>query len=782
MGSILRSREGTWSEEYTINGRADLVKVSFNTSVAPRLLTVTTAESRVLTAEVDAAGRPTTISSPGQDDIDLIYGLGGRDSVIEQGSRGIRFGYDGLGRLTEVRDTLDRMTTFTHDNADRVRTQTLPGGLTITYGYDLNGNLDSLSTPASNVHLFSHTEIDQVKEYTPPDIGLPRHATTYTYNDDHQLTDVLRPDSVEVELDYDAYGRLEFVRMPRGSVQVAYDGSGRLSTISSPDTVTVTYEYDGDLVKSEAWTGAVTETVTVSYDRDFRIEEQTVGSDTVSFSYDQDGLQVRVRDLGFTRDASSGQLLESELDKIKTEHLYSASGELEAFRADSTAGTGGKIFGFAIDRDDVGRITEARDTVGTTARKREFEYDDAGRLYVVLEDADTLAAYWYDLNGNRVLAGVVSGTPSDTSTGTYDAQDRLTRWGADSLVYSGNGELLKWFSGSDSILYDYDELGNLLKVTPTTGDTVTYIVDGLGRRVGRKLNGILRRTWVYSDRLNIVAELDSLGTVVSRFVYGSQGHVPDYMVREGVEYRLVTDHLGSVRAVVRASDGHVQQRLRYGPWGEIEEDTNPGFQPFGYAGGQYDPVTGLVRFGARDYSAKWGRWLSKDKIGFRAGATNVYEYVSSDPINFFDQTGLARVKNNSGVPIVVSGNPGREDGKGRNRYAVVPADGLIYGVDRPLRTFETVEEARAYRDGLSTSQSSGRCPPTSPSGPLLYDVDYYHQDDGSPVKIIGDDKGPTYTLVWHPPLLEIREEKLGTFDYLAALAREMMRRAQFWRR
>ena len=37
-------------------------------------------------------------------------------------------------------------------------------------------------------------------------------------------------------------------------------------------------------------------------------------------------------------------------------------------------------------------------------------------------------------------------------------------------------------------------------------------------------------------------------------------------------------------------------------------DTNPGFQPFGFAGGIYDLHTGLVRFGARDYYPEAGRW------------------------------------------------------------------------------------------------------------------------------------------------------------------------------
>jgi RHS repeat-associated protein len=67
-------------------------------------------------------------------------------------------------------------------------------------------------------------------------------------------------------------------------------------------------------------------------------------------------------------------------------------------------------------------------------------------------------------------------------------------------------------------------------------------------------------------------------------------------------------------------------------------DSNPGFQPFGYAGGIYDDATGLVRFGARDYDAETGRWLSKDPVGFKGGL-NLYGYADNDPINHMDLSG-----------------------------------------------------------------------------------------------------------------------------------------------
>jgi RHS repeat-associated protein len=73
-------------------------------------------------------------------------------------------------------------------------------------------------------------------------------------------------------------------------------------------------------------------------------------------------------------------------------------------------------------------------------------------------------------------------------------------------------------------------------------------------------------------------------------------------------------------------------------------DTNPGFQPFGFAGGLYDTDTGLVRFGARDYDAVTGRWTAKDPILFGGGTTNLYEYADNNPVNRKDPTGLATLR------------------------------------------------------------------------------------------------------------------------------------------
>jgi RHS repeat-associated protein len=74
----------------------------------------------------------------------------------------------------------------------------------------------------------------------------------------------------------------------------------------------------------------------------------------------------------------------------------------------------------------------------------------------------------------------------------------------------------------------------------------------------------------------------------------------------------------------------------YDEFGQVITDTNPGFQPFGFAGGLYDRDTKLVRFGARDYDPTVGRWTAKDPILFTGRDTNLYGYVLNDPVNLVD--------------------------------------------------------------------------------------------------------------------------------------------------
>jgi RHS repeat-associated protein len=286
-------------------------------------------------------------------------------------------------------------------------------------------------------------------------------------------------------------------------------------------------------------------------------------------------------------------------------------------------------------RDKSARITQKTETLGGVTDVYGYAYDLAGRLTAVEKNGVTVAAYSYDDNSNRLsFTG-----PGGTLSGSYDAQDRLLQYGGSTYTYSAGGELLRVTSGGRTTTYEYDALGTLVAIVLPDGARIEYIVDGENRRIGKTVNGILVQGFLYQDTLRPVAELDGEGRIVSRFVYGTRANVPEYMVRGGSTYRFVTDHLGSPRLLVDVGTGAVAQRLDYDEFGNVTTDTQPGFQPFGFAGGLFDRDSGLVRFGVRDYDASIGRWTTRDPILFESEDTNLYGYGSGDPINQTDITG-----------------------------------------------------------------------------------------------------------------------------------------------
>ena len=320
-------------------------------------------------------------------------------------------------------------------------------------------------------------------------------------------------------------------------------------------------------------------------------------------------------------------------------YSYSGFGELSQHQA--LNGTT-SLFNDQYTRDALGRITQKVETTNSTVTTYDYSYDAAGHLAQVKQSQGSFVIstnnYTYDSNGNRLTAPNLSTSP------IYDDQDRLLTYGTASYTYTANGELASKTDGTSVTQYQYDVLGNLKHVTLPNGTIIDYLVDGKDRRVGKKINGVQAQGFLYQEQLKPIAELDGNNNVVSRFVYATHVNVPDYMIKGGVTYRIITDHLGSPRLVVNTTDGSITQRMDFDEFGNVISDSNPGFQPFGFAGGLYDLNTGLVRFGARDYDAYTGRWTAKDPIGFKGGDNNVYGYALSNPVVNIDNNGLESVK------------------------------------------------------------------------------------------------------------------------------------------
>ena len=511
---------------------------------------------------------------------------------------------------------------------------TLPDGRITSYTYDQNGNVASIAPPGRTTHEFQYNVTDQEELYSPPNVDVLDPATRYTYNLDKQLTTITRPDGQTITLNYNTTGKLGTRTIPRGTVTYGYEATtGQLNQITAPDGGMLNYIYNGFLPVSETWSGQIAGSVTQSFDNNFRVIGQSVNGANIPYGYDLDGLITQAGDLTLTRDTQNGLLTGITLANISTTQTYTVFGETKS----STTMVGAtKVSAFNYTRDKLGRISSKSETIDGQSSDYGYEYDTAGRLIRVLLNGSQVSLYGYDSNGNRTSTTNTLGTTS----ATYDNQDRLLVYGTKSYTYTGNGELLTKTEGGVTANYTYDVLGNLTKVILPGGTTIDYLIDGRNRRIGKRVNGTVIQGFLYQDQLNPIAELDGAGTIVSRFVYGSRSNIPDYMVKAGVTYRIISDNLGSPILVINTTDGSIIQRMEYDDFGNITQDSNPGFQPFGFAGGLYDQHSMLTRFGWRDYDAETGRWASKDPIGFNGGDTNLYGYVMNDPVNFIDPTGL----------------------------------------------------------------------------------------------------------------------------------------------
>jgi RHS repeat-associated protein len=623
--------------------------VAFDTG--SRRLTVSSQVGRTATAWLDPAGRPDSLVIAARTPITFGYDARGKLTHLAQGGRARQYTYDLRGRIETARDTLGFETTYHCDDADRDTQVVLPGGRSISFGYDAVGNVTHVQPPGRPAHEFQYTTMGQLQSYVPPSLpDVPDPATTYTYNGHGELTDVLRPDSQAVHLNWSTTaGLLESIEHPRGTELLEYTSASsgaQLHSVRSADGVTVTYGYDGPLLTSETWSGPVSGAVIRSLDMTLRDSALTVSaggtSRSVPYSYDADGLLIGAGDLAIARRSSDGLVDSTTLSSVTSRQDYDGYGDLANLHYTWPGGS----FQQSLHRDALGRIDSLREVAFGRNVVNGYRYDDAGRLYGVTENGDTTALFWYDANGNRL--GIRSAT--DSTRAHYDPQDRLdSLWVMDTdprLVtynYTPAGELREKVDGPGSTSFAYDVLGSLRgAVLEADGDSIEYVVDGLGRRVGRKLYGAWTHRWLYDGPLRVAAELSNTGGLVATYVYGTRGHVPDYVVRGDTTYRLITDQLGSVRAVVRASDGALMERIDYDAWGNVTRDTvNAGFVSLGYAGGLRDPATELVRFGARDYDPSIGRWTCKDPIGFADGHANAYSYVGDEPANLIDPEGTS---------------------------------------------------------------------------------------------------------------------------------------------
>ncbi len=617
---------------------------------------MTSPQNRTNKTVTDKYGRLMSATFATLAPIQFGYDTRGRLASIKQSTRTSTISYDANGWVSSITNPLGQISALTHDNAGRVTGMTLPDGRVMSFDYDLNGNLNSVIPPGRPVHQLDHNGFDLLSTYTPPLLAsIANEATQYTYNNDRQLTKITRPNGQMAQFNYSpSNSNLASITTPTGTFTYNHDITiGKIIKTTAPNGLSNNLTWVGNLLSMDEvrnTAGTVLGSVSFTYDNDFKVTNTTVKDvnnkiSAIAFTYDLDNLLTKAGTMTLTRATKTGFVTKTTLGQTVDNYTYNATyGELATHTA-TVAGL--PVFSETLTRDALGRVVSKIENINGTVTDYTYAYDSAGRLIETTRNGVTYGQYVYDGNSNRI-GGTQAGVAINAQ---YDDQDRLITYGSKTYHYTDNGELQSVTNsvGGATTNFNYDVLGNTQTIQLPNGSTVKYEIDGFNRRVNRIVNGAVNKRYLYQSQLQIAAELAANGALQSQFVYGSKDHVPDYMIRGTTNYKFVTDYLGSVRLVVNSTTGAIMQQIDYDEFGKVLNDTNPGFQPFGFAGGLYDKDTGLVRFGSRDYDARTGRWTSKDPILFAGGDSNLYGYVLNDPVNEIDPEGL-RVS--SGFPNV----------------------------------------------------------------------------------------------------------------------------------
>jgi RHS repeat-associated protein len=629
----------------TENGRKSVASYA----AANRVVKVTSAAGRQSQATLDAQGRVVEVEIPGLYPLAVSYDTDGRPLTMTQGSgaasRVVQIGYDNNGYLRAVTNGLGERVELLSDAIGRVTNVVLADEGRIGLRYDHSEEVVGVTPPERDEHALDYNGVHLLTNYVPPVLGSETNALHWTYNLNRQLTGVVRADGTTITNGYDSKGRLNVAAWPGDRVTVSYDAASRVSSVTASNGASLNYSYDGFLLTNVVVSCAgVSGTLAYAYSTDLWLTHLAVNGISVGYGRDADGLLVRAGDLALNRRADNGFLTDTVLGNVRDEMSYNGFGEVTNY----TAAYGGtNLLSLRYEHDLLGRITSRVETIQGETDRYGYSYDVRGQLAQVTTNGAAYSQYAYDANGNRASSVVAA----SISTASYDGQDRLLTNGNVTYQWDANGTLTHRIAGGQATAFRYNAMGRLLSVSSSVA-VVEYELDALGRRVGKKVNGVVQRRWLYQSFLRPALELDAAGQVVARFVYATGVNVPDYMVRTGRTYRIIKDHLGSVRLVVDVQNGSIAQRLDYDEWGRVTRDTNPGFQPFGFAGGLYDADTGLVRFGYRDYDAQTGRWTAKDPILFGGGQANLYVYCGNDSVDLLDYSGLQLFPR--GVPVEVS--------------------------------------------------------------------------------------------------------------------------------
>jgi RHS repeat-associated protein len=321
--------------------------------------------------------------------------------------------------------------------------------------------------------------------------------------------------------------------------------------------------------------------------------------------------------------------------------------------------------------------------------------------------------YGYDAGGSL---DTVRTNGVDT-IGTTIAGDRLATWGGQTVSSDSDGNRLSMTGANGTKSHLWSANGRLLRVIAGS-DTVQYDYDVHGLLVRRTTNGRVDRYFLW-DGSQLLAELDSTADHrVGEYVYlpnatdrplaritGSPGaDTIDYAVQDAGNN--VIGWFSSPAGLLAVPS--VQQSFRYEPWGTATTISGPATDSsrLRWKGLLYEGRTALYYVRARWYDPVTRRFISADPLGTDAGM-NQFAYAGGNPVTGLDPSGKCET------------DPGEGDDEGK-AVSSVRCDG---GGEDPVDP-GTTDPCTMFSSDCPSTDSSTTNPdtnPDEPQGPIAQD-------------------------------------------------------------
>ena len=460
----------------------------------------------------------------------------------------------------------------------------------------------------------------------------------------------------------------------------AYDSLGRLarSVTQYPDghenTTVISYDFAGNptstVVTGVRPGGETTDvlSVTTTYDARERplctVSVLAIGGEekalnTTTFSYDALGRQSAVS----SGPTSSAGLLESQYDYSLQQWISAITAslggrtvfsEMLGYDSPSPSMGGPSYSGLITRKDETWTIPTGPlpSQIQSVSRTEEYVYDYAARLSA-WDDGSNGENISYDSRGN-ITSKIQRYGNGDSIIQTYIGDRLATRKEGNgmeiSFAHDSFGRLTADAEEGLSIAYNVFELPEqLISQDSTLKVKYTYLSDGtkLSALDGTGTGLVYRGPFIY--RLSSDGEIN----------FESAPFESGRLTEAGTRY-YITDHLGSVRAVI---DGNISTSTfpltgffsvdDFAPFGIKFTSDAASYISIASTGstvslrdgftGQEDQMpdfsVGYIDFGARQYSPTISRWLVPDPMGEKYYDVSPYAYCNNGPICFIDNEG-----------------------------------------------------------------------------------------------------------------------------------------------